>query len=336
MSFGGFSFTSAGAPPAAAAPAPKPALSASGQPSSSLFGGGFGTSASAPAAQGAPAVHGQTYAAPNTAAAAAPWDLEALSGLPSRQNSQLNKLSQRLGALSMAYDPASSSCSFQHLFYNKVDSSSRHLYACPPGVSKEAWELCEAQNPSPDDCVPAHVSGVESLQKRVVQQELQMKELKEALKKLRDATRDLSANADGLQKAVSDRRMQQQALSQRFLQAMRKVEVLRCMGMPLQPSELSFRSRVNALHDSLSKPHSMLGEISGSLSAYKQVRSRSWSEDVLSQGLSQQELKAIYQVLHQQQLGISHLNDIVDKDLADMKALTKANSEERRARSTGD
>ncbi|GMH66458.1 hypothetical protein TrRE_jg569, partial [Triparma retinervis] len=89
------------------------------------------------------------------------------------------KLETSLQKITASYNPSDPQCLLQHLFYNKVDPAQRHLYTRPNHVTPQKWEEAEARNPDPENYVPAPVVGVEALQKRVVQQQLQVKQLKE-------------------------------------------------------------------------------------------------------------------------------------------------------------
>ena len=89
---------------------------------------------------------------------------------------------------------------------------------------------------------------------------------------LRQAAAALGSKVRRSEEMVLDVTRSSSVLSQRLLQAMRKVEVLRCLGLPLQQGELEFRSRVNELNRNLDKPTATLGDVKRTAEAYKLIR----------------------------------------------------------------
>jgi len=284
------------------------------------------------------------------------------------------KLETILQRTTSSYNPGDAKCRFQHLFYNKVDPAQRHLYTRPNHVAAASWEEAEGRNPDPENYVPAPVVGVENLGKRVVQQQLEVKKLKEYLDSLRQASKALGGKVRRSEEVrgdvgcvgcvcgenvgrvslfmfivrsyrssdrpihplsyspqmVMDASRQQEILSARLLQAMRKVEVLRCLSLPIQPGELEFRSKVNQLHASLDKPQGMLGEINREAAAYKLVRSG--GGEMQKKLIGEGDLKALFKVLAEQQNGINHLANLVKKDKEMVDVIRTVDEEEKMAR----
>ena len=58
-------------------------------------------------------------------------------------------------------------------------------------IAASEWEEAEVNNPDPENYVPAPVVGVEALQKRVVQQQVEVRKLKEYMDSLRKAANAL-------------------------------------------------------------------------------------------------------------------------------------------------
>jgi len=183
-------------------------------------------------------------------------------------------------------------------------------------------------NPDPENLVPAPVIGVGSLQKRVVNQQLEVGKLGKFVEKLKEAAGALQSRTRRSSEVAINFKMQQEVLAQRLLQAMRKVEVLRCMGLSIQPSELDFRQNVTKLHQTLDRPQALLGEITAAASSYKSMRQR----EVDTQQLSKEDLKALFKILQEQQTGLNHLTTVVKKDLKDMELLKRVEVEEKEAR----
>lgn len=165
----------------------------------------------------------------------------------------------------------------------------------------------------------------------LVDPQLEVKKLRQFLDSLKQAASALQAKTSSSSDACAAAKMEQSALHQRFLQAMRKVEVLRCMGLAIQPRELEFRSAISKLHAKLDRPQAMLSEVQAASSSYKAMRSASAS----SSRLSEEDRKALFKVLEEQQNGINHLCRIVEKDVKDMEFLTKVEEEERRLKGGG-
>ncbi|GMH78507.1 hypothetical protein TrST_g6498 [Triparma strigata] len=319
--FGGF-----GSPAAAPAPSAFGAFGvAAPAPAPSAFGS-FGAAAPAPAS-----AFGSSFGQPQQQ----PQQHPQQSQLPPHVQAQnrerqlaTEKLSQTLKEITAAYNSNDPSCRFQYLFYNKVDPSHRHLYTCPSNVSPKAWEEAEMLNPDPENLVPAPCTGVSSLQKRVVNQQLEVKRLSSFVTKLKEASAALQSRTSRSSSTVVNFKMQQEILAQRLLQAMRKVEVLRCMGLSIQPDEMTFRNEIMSLHKNLDRPQSLLQEITASASTYKQMRASSLSPSLLAS----EDLKALYKILVEQQTGINHLTEVVKKDRKDMELIRGVEGEEKRVR----
>ena len=88
---------------------------------------------------------------------------------------------------------------------------------------------------------------------------------------------------------------------------------------------------MSKLHAKLDRPQAMLSEVQAASSSYKAMRSASAS----SSRLSEEDRKALFKVLEEQQNGINYLCRVVKKDVKDMEFLTKVEEEERRLKGGG-
>jgi len=205
-------------------------------------------------------------------------------------------------------------CRFKHLFYNVVPSSERGRYVCPPFVDKRMWELAERENPDPDNLAPCPVVGIEALKERAQHQHQHSETLQNMVQQLQHHLQNLeqlsSQNENGIQKGFDEHRR----LCNRFLQVLRKLEVLRGMYLPLQPEEREFHLRLEALSNSLTYPIQQLA----TLQAFSSQVGRTAA---FSEKLKDTDLATVHSAMQHQREGLAHLTQILKKDLRDAKII---------------
>jgi Nucleoporin complex subunit 54 len=184
-----FSFAQPSAAPAAPAPfsfgaaAPAPAASLwAGAPAAAAPAAGFGFGAAAPAQQ-APTAVSELETALVTLRSAYTDKLVDGSSNPGckfkvrNATAYNNPNCKKSVYCSMLISlPLSIHCDVcfvhvQHLMYNTVEPSQKHLYQRPPFIEQSLWEQAERDNQEPDDCVPYPVVGFQALVDRLKSQQ---------------------------------------------------------------------------------------------------------------------------------------------------------------------
>ena len=90
------------------------------------------------------------------------------------------------------------------------------------------------------------LASLVAARRRCSSSQLEVKKLRQFLDSLKQAASALQAKTSSSSEACAAAKMEQSALHQRFLQAMRKVEVLRCMSLAIQVRVLEGRVHIHA------------------------------------------------------------------------------------------
>ncbi|KAJ2808871.1 hypothetical protein H4R20_000564 [Coemansia guatemalensis] len=251
--------------------------------------------------------------------------------------SDVEELGRQLMLIKECWDPASPSYQFRHYFYNVADPEQVHLYQCPPGQDPVLWQQALSDNPDPSTLVPVLASGFEDLRKRVDSQSLQMQSYQER-------TSEVSAKlCDILQKHHSDTtvrlaecRRRQADLSQRLLEFMKLLQLLRLRGQLLHPEEELFRVRVEHLEKEVSRSGSLkqrLAELQDHI--YRLQANARRRRELL--GLSgtghpgdgyevadESQLESVMKVLGDKQRGLARMTQVVSQDAESIECIERA------------
>jgi hypothetical protein len=122
----------------------------------------------------------------------------------------------------------------------------------PPQVSQQTWMEAVVNNPDQSTLIPTALIGAEALQARLGWQQQQASQYEQNVKT------NLKGAQDALQKHTARVQQDVQRLDQmhassrsRLLRIMNKVEVLRCMNLPLQTDEVNLANRLRAILNQL-------------------------------------------------------------------------------------
>uniref|UniRef100_A0A7S1VH29 Nucleoporin Nup54 alpha-helical domain-containing protein n=1 Tax=Grammatophora oceanica TaxID=210454 RepID=A0A7S1VH29_9STRA len=256
------STTPAPAPGLFGAPAPAPGTSIFGTPAPapSMFGqtpasgGLFGSPA--PSAFGAPAPAAQQQQQQH-ASIPAQAALQAHHDAYARQEAE--KVGSALRKLQTAYTGQSAKDSFVAIVYTEMTpemhqwrfaqakSGMPAIPPRPPQVSEQTWLEAVVRNPDPETYIPHAIIGGEALQARIQWQQQRSLELAKGTEQVRELQTNITNKADvcmqelkRMQTILEDRRMKLNDL-------MRKVEVVRCMNIPTQTSEVQLNEKLQSI-----------------------------------------------------------------------------------------
>lgn len=338
-----------GSPTASTAVAPSGGLFGStttSAPAPGTTGGLFGNTTAAPATTSG--IFGNTSTTPSTTGlfgnTAARSTLPATStlansfpstnmgntGITSMTQPQLQVINETGGNLETslrklrAYDPVASAFHhtpsiFQTIFYDPGNTPPNP----PQNVDIAKWSQAVALNPDPTQLTPVPTVGAESLLVRINQQQQKAKSLKSIVSQLHDTIhKDIKPRLADSQLSARHCQTERRALERRLLYVMRKVELLRCMNLPIQEGETQAKSRLDTLSKALANINQLVNEIhqfssdqSKLPSSYTQEqRQHEWTED---------EKSKVYLVLKEQQNGLESLSKIIKRDVRDMDIAKK-------------
>ena len=337
-----------GAPPA---PAPVGAGGLFGAPAPAPVAGGMFGAPPAPAAPigayGAAAPH-QHHHTPHQAAYAA-------HALATRREEAV-RLDSALVGLHSAYSPTSvdphhlqprsplhasqpsSLCRFRHIFYDPMGPEERHLRmlhgphhqpARPMHVDSRVWADAVAGNPDPEQYVPVCVVGSEALATRLASQQEKARVLAGHVSKLTEALSSLKVSLGKSSDSVRAGLAEHGHLRGRTQELVRKVEIVRCMNLPLQHAEREAMERVRTLVRVANATGRALSETEErgrahahrlrSLAARSPAQPPQYAETGLD--LSERNWEDLHRVLREQGEGLANLGTIAKRDLRDAAIL---------------
>ncbi|KAJ1840937.1 Nucleoporin nup57, partial [Coemansia sp. RSA 2703] len=225
------------------------------------------------------------------------------------------------------WDPASPHYQFRHYFYNVVDPSQVHLYQCPTGQDVTLWQQAQNDNPDPRTLVPVLANGFEDLRKRVDSQSLQMQSYQERTAEVSDKLSGiLQKHHSETSVRLSECRRRQAELSQRLLEFMKMLQLLRLRGQLLHPEEEVFRVRVEHLEKEMSQAGSLkqrvaeLQDLTYRLQANMRRRRELMGLSGNGAGVDgyevvdEAQLEAVMRALSEKQRGLAHMTQVVSQD----------------------
>ncbi|KAJ1672374.1 Nucleoporin nup57 [Coemansia sp. RSA 1694] len=225
------------------------------------------------------------------------------------------------------WDPALPSYQFRHYFYNVAEAGQTHLYQCPPGQDPVLWQQAQADNPDPATLVPVLANGFDDLRKRVDSQSLQMQSYQERTTEISGKLCDiLQKHHSETTVRLAECRRHQSELSQRLLEFMRLLQLLRLRGQLLHPEEEVFRVRVEHLEKEMVRSGSLkqrFAELQDH--TYRlQATARRRRELLGMSGAGHAgdgyevadaaQLEAVMKMLSEKQRGLAHLTQVVSQD----------------------
>ena len=352
-------FGSSNTPATAFGTAPAPAFGAAGafgspapQPGGSIFGGApgssslFGNKSPAPSAFGgfgtpapAPSMFGQQQQPQQPqmpAEAAMHAHMEAMNRTETEKiKAELHKLyATYTGAMAPTEGKKSK---FVSVIYNDLTSDHRQQMWLqgvapggqimpiapprPPHVSEEEWNRAVVQNPDPMSYMPVPCVGADALSVRVSWQQTQAEQLAaqaEMVKRSHETVQALYAQGrnrlDDIQRMHASHR-------KRLLNVMRKVEVVRCMNLPLQQGEVEARDQLQKLHKEVQRAGQLMADLEHRARAARPDHHRRGAAAAMTEAVSLPDRQALTKVLKEHQEDLTHLTLSMKKDIRDVQLM---------------
>ncbi|KAI9502220.1 nucleoporin complex subunit 54-domain-containing protein [Coemansia spiralis] len=254
-----------------------------------------------------------------------------------QQLSDIDELSKQLLLIKECWDPASPNFQFRHYFYNVVNPGQAHMYQCPPDQDPVLWQQAQSDNPDPSTLVPVVANGFEDLRKRVDSQSLQ-------LQSYQDRSTEISNKLSSiLQKHHSETvvrlaecRRRQADLSQRLLEFMKLLQLLRLRGQLLNPEEEIFRVRVEHLEKEMTHSGSLkqrLAELQdhtyrlqAASRRRRELLGRSGNGGVAEgyEVTDESQLESVMRMLSEKQRGLARMTQVVSLDTQSIESIESA------------
>ena len=171
------------------------------------------------------------------------------TGPPSLDSSASSVIQRQLAELRTAYDPSSTHCHFQSIFYNRIPpSASPAAYAAPQHANAALWQRALRNNPDPARLTPTLAVGFGDLKKRREAQERARAVQQEALAAVRRSVDDMRAMHVAVTRAAVERlREQRDGHTLRLLQLVNRLTCIEAKRMPLVREEVDYRSKVEGM-----------------------------------------------------------------------------------------
>ncbi|ORX88786.1 hypothetical protein K493DRAFT_74561 [Basidiobolus meristosporus CBS 931.73] len=230
-----------------------------------------------------------------------------------------------------SWDPQSPMCLFKHYFYNLVHPSEVHLYQRPANQDETLWNEAQKANPNPKCMVPVLAVGFDDIKKRTEQQEMQALAHKAKLEEIADKIKKLQEkhSLDTLVK-MKEYKRRHMDLAHRVLQLMKQVQVLRNKGYSIRPEEEALKTRLENLHLELRKPsqyRSRLHELWSQVQMLKNTRRSNSKGNWEFEVSDEEQLANIEKVLAEQQAGLAHVMEVLQKDLKAVTIMSRSLAE---------
>lgn len=236
------------------------------------------------------------------------------------------------------WDPNSPKCILKTHFYNKLIDNELNLLVNQPRPENELpedWDNAMSNRPSPQ-YIPVKVTSFTNVAERIEAQLEQVAKSRILLNSINDKQTALSSkhdldNTTRLLKAKA----KHQRLLRRLLRLAIVLAILRLKGYPLLPEEEEISKQFEILNHKLADPNGSLGKLSDVFARLAILKER--SEDINYQFETQMRsmnsisvddehslqvedegnhevVKKISRLLIKQQIGLNHLNEVLEKD----------------------
>ncbi|XP_014249040.1 nuclear pore complex protein Nup54 [Cimex lectularius] len=195
-----------------------------------------------------------------------------------------------------------------------------YLSVPPPGVDPVIWKTAQANNPDPKNLIPVPIMGYGEVKWRYHCQVEQTKRHQAFIDKIAEEILNLKSENESSRLKLLEFKQKIVEIDHRILKLMVKQQATRNIGVALQPEEEVMRSRLDSVQNQLNAPQfsGRLNELLTQVRLHKQEATQENLDAYKMTDTMQQEIK---QFLLMQQEGIKSLIEIMQSDMADLKAI---------------
>ncbi|CAO3635784.1 unnamed protein product [Cunninghamella blakesleeana] len=257
-----------------------------------------------------------------------------LGQTPSLQQSQPQQQQQnvwqQLALIRAHWDPSSPLCQFRHYFYNMVPPNEVHLYVRPPNQDEQLWNEAQKKNPDPSCMVPVLAIGFDDILKRMEIQDQQSELHKNKLEEISQRLETVQRNYElGSKARLDEHKRRHIDLTQRLIRLLRLVQTLRYKGFPLNEGEIALQKNFQNLASQPNSPDQLYNKVIhlwSQLQSIKKDRLQSFGQydgNTLCtwETLNENDTNRIAKVLADEQQGLSHVINVLKKDMEDVDTL---------------
>lgn len=202
-------------------------------------------------------------------------------------------------------------CKFKAVFFSRKEQQT-HAPQSILALTNPMFEEAERMNADPDKYTAVELSGAEALGKKYEQQREEGEKLAKQIEQVQGILKVAREGHSQLEARVELLSVRQRTLMQHLLRTMRKMQVIRCQGSPLQVNEMKYKERMRSLLAKLEQPFRLLQELSVTIAL------QSWQEDKFEENVAEEDVEVLVQALKRQSEGLETLTEMMRKDLRDI------------------
>eukprot|EP01033_Poteriospumella_lacustris_P008117 gene8117-5845_t len=206
-------------------------------------------------------------------------------------------------------------CAFKYIALKRKDGSAQNNQALLYG---NLLEQAEKDNADPDNYFVVEELGVESLKRRFTQQNDELEKSRNQVDKIKDVIKDVDLSNQFLSSRVTLLKNRQQDLNRRMLLIMKKIEVIRCHGTPLQDTERRYYRKLLEMAQRLERPLQVVQNMSINVALHEKP------EEGAIESISDEDLASFIAALKKQSDGLEMLTDTLRKDLRDVDIIRQS------------
>jgi predicted nucleic acid-binding Zn-ribbon protein len=206
-------------------------------------------------------------------------------------------------------------CAFKYIALKRKDGSAQSNQALLYG---NLLEQAEKNNADPDNYFVVEELGIESLKRRFDQQNTELEKAKGQVGQLRDVIQEVNSANQLLSSRVVLLKNRQLDLNRRMLAFMKKIEIIRSHGTPLQDSERRYYRKLVEMAQRLERPLQVVQNMSISVALHEQP------EEGTIESISEEDLASFIIALKKQSDGLEMLTETLRKDLRDVDIIRQS------------
>ncbi|XP_075226306.1 nuclear pore complex protein Nup54 [Lycorma delicatula] len=191
----------------------------------------------------------------------------------------------------------------------------------PAGIDARLWKQAQHDNPDPDKLLPVPIIGFNDVRWRARCQEQETKVHQAVLDRIAEDIADLQRRHSNTVAKIAEYKQRFVQLEHRVLKVLVKQEISRNIGVALRPEEEILRSQLEALQTQINMPTHFKGRLSELLSQMRMQRQEAAQREVERYSMDPAMQDDIKQYLMMEQNGMSHLIEIIQNDLVDLKIM---------------
>jgi hypothetical protein len=186
----------------------------------------------------------------------------------------------------------------------------------PPLISEREWIDKCVKNPGPDQYWPVAIVGAQALQSRLGYQQERAQQLQRGLDGIASANSMLQTRHNKFLSNLETLAKTHQRLKQRLLDVMRKVELVRCRNLPVQPNEAKLAQQLQVLLTQVTKLAQLLSELEEQVQSTRHTSSQHRRARVVVPDKTQ-----LYRALMEQRESLTTRSDDLQKETGDLSLL---------------